>query len=230
MRRPWSGKADGRNLDTSIADARQLGGRVRVERISTHGLRSESRRRAGLASVRLRSTHWIDRRHRLRSARRRAGRARPAGRRTDQQSRPADQRRRFARRLRISAGAERGASGGARGATAAAAERRRQSGRTADEHPRPDAGRGRRQRAAYAAGAAAALSRRRQGAHPGRARRRDRRRGPAGLVLVEPFLRVGRQGRRARRSPARSSARRSAPMCSAGSATCCWRWSSIRRC
>src|SRR5229473_1054594 len=39
--------------------------------------------------------------------------------------------------------------------------------------------------------AAADLSRRGQGAHPCRARRRDRLCRAAGLVLVEPFLRVG---------------------------------------
>src|SRR5260221_14739803 len=45
--------------------------------------------------------------------------------------------------------------------------------------------------------AAADLSRGSQGAHPGRARRRDRLPRAARLVLVEPFLRVGGQGQRA---------------------------------
>src|SRR5215831_17947745 len=45
--------------------------------------------------------------------------------------------------------------------------------------------------------AAADLSRGSQSAHPGRARRRDRLPRAAGLVLVEPFLRIGGQGQRA---------------------------------
>src|SRR6266852_4851773 len=45
--------------------------------------------------------------------------------------------------------------------------------------------------------AAADLSRGSQGAHPGRAQRRDRLPRAARLVLVEPFLRVGGQGQRA---------------------------------
>ena len=48
---------------------------------------------------------------------------------------------------------------------------------------------------------------------------RDRLRRAAGVVLVEPFLRLGRRRRRA--WPAATSARRSARMCSAASPTCC---------
>ena len=82
-----------------------------------------------------------------------------------------------------------------------------------------------------AAARAAGLSRRSAGAARAGLRGADRLRRAAGRVLVQPLLRLGRQERdRAAPPPARSSARRSVPMCSAASPTCCARSSSIPRC
>ena len=125
-----------------------------------------------------------------------AGRARRAGRAEQQRAERQFARRQCASHLSRVAGDEaRGASGDADARTAAAQSR---PGR-----------------------AAADLSRRSQGALRRRARRRDRLCRAVGLVLVEPFLRVGRQGQRApdlRRLRARGDPRRT---CSAASPTCC---------
>ena len=67
-----------------------------------------------------------------------------------------------------------------------------------------------------------------QGACRRGARRRDRLRRAAGVVLVEPLLHFRRQG--AGGGPAATNARRSGRTCSAASPTCCSRSKAIRRC
>ena len=153
----------------------------------------------------------LDRGDRVRSARRAARRTRPARHRPDRQR-----------------GADDGGAAAPRHSTSARSGRRARSRRS---RRRPSAPRRHLQESMEAPADAPMPAPRRcrsrsssrgQGALRRRARARDRLCRAAGLVLVEPFLRVGRQSARAR-SPARSSARRSARMCSAASSTCCSR-------
>ena len=185
----------------------------------------KARSRARLASVRSRSASRVDRRDRVRPARRAARRVGSNRRGPPRRSGSAHRRDRRARRVRLPAGAAGGAAGGAGRAADQRARRRRFAG--GDETGRATgtaaAAQSRSRRAA------ADLSRRGQGAHRRRARRRDRLCRAAGLVLVEPFLRLGRQDPCAR-CPAPTSARRSARTCSAASPTCCWPSRAIRRC
>ena len=207
-----------RNLDTAVADDAALPGLRRQRKAdsvssSAEGVASRPARlghrrmaldpkaasRARPASVRLGSARRLDRRHRVRPARRAARRARSPGRRPHRRSglaRPAARRR--ARGVRVPAGATGRAAGRARRAGQAAAPhgdmsagRRCKPAGPPGTPPRATAAQSRSRRAA------AALSRRGQGAHRRRARRRDRLCRAAGLVLVEPFLRLGRQGQRA---------------------------------
>ena len=149
-----------------------------------HVARRERYGRAGPASLRLRPARRLDRRDRVRSARRAARRTRQARHRPDRQCRADDGGEVLDRGVQFPPGAagapDRAEAGGGR-----ARHRRHVDGEHGGEARRADTGR--------RGDPAADLPARGEGAARRGDRAGDRIRRAADLVLVEPFLRLGRR-------------------------------------